>query len=231
MPSREAECLIGIGKGRGDMFRLLFLCTGNSCRSPLAAALFVRQAGDLPFRATSAGTMERPPSPATAEAIQVGQELGVDLMPHRSRPLSQVDERIDLVIGFERGHVAAAVVEKGIPIEKTFLLLEIVEFLETPASRGGSPEQVARDAVMQAHLKRNADDSFVPSAQIELADPIGQPLDFYRSTAARIDGLVKRLIRGLSSESASLEESGRNLGAQGEVGVGDGLPAGRDIWG
>lgn len=77
---------------------IIFVCTGNTCRSPLveglAKTLAANRLGcpidDLPRRGlwiTSAGLGTSGGWPATAEAIQVAAEYGVDLSRHRSQPL------------------------------------------------------------------------------------------------------------------------------------------------
>lgn len=77
---------------------ILFVCTGNTCRSPLAAALCRRllaerlgcDVSELPargFTVESAGLAAVPGVPATPEAVAVAAELGADLAGHLSRPL------------------------------------------------------------------------------------------------------------------------------------------------
>ncbi len=64
---------------------ILFLCTGNTCRSPLACAMARARGVD----AQSAGLRARDGAPASPRAIRAGRLLGVDLSGHRAR---QVDE-------------------------------------------------------------------------------------------------------------------------------------------
>jgi tRNA threonylcarbamoyl adenosine modification protein (Sua5/YciO/YrdC/YwlC family) len=78
---------------------LLFVCTGNRCRSPMAAAfaadLLARRAGvavddllEAGYRVGSAGTGCLRGQPATAEAVAAARRYGCDLLSHRSRPLT-----------------------------------------------------------------------------------------------------------------------------------------------
>jgi protein-tyrosine phosphatase len=69
--------------------KVLFVCTGNSCRSPLAAAI----AGGLGLEAASAGTGALGGAPATAEAQAVAAERGLDLSTHRAQLLTS--EHVD----------------------------------------------------------------------------------------------------------------------------------------
>lgn len=76
---------------------LLFVCTGNTCRSPLAEAIARRMIGEraIPeLTVGSAGTSAWTDAPASDGALLVGLEHGIDLGDHRSRPLAQ-----DLVSG------------------------------------------------------------------------------------------------------------------------------------
>lgn len=63
---------------------ILFICTGNTCRSPMAAA-FAEKMG---LSAQSAGLSPFPGAPATKEAIRAAQRRGCDLSGHRARAVT-----------------------------------------------------------------------------------------------------------------------------------------------
>src|SRR4051812_10076571 len=65
---------------------ILILCTGNSCRSHLAQGILRREAGDL-FDVQSAGS--NPAGYVHPLAIQVMQEIGIDISAHRSKHLNE----------------------------------------------------------------------------------------------------------------------------------------------
>jgi protein-tyrosine phosphatase len=80
-----------------DKLRILFVCIGNICRSPMAAALAEKLFGDR-ISSESAGI-----SPvydeATPEAVWVMSERGLDISDHRTRSASEVDlDRFDLIV-------------------------------------------------------------------------------------------------------------------------------------
>jgi len=84
--------------------RVLFVCTGNTCRSPLAAALWSARAAALGIEAVavSAGVSAREDEPASAGAIAVGREAGLDLGSHRARLLTRprvLSARLVLTMG------------------------------------------------------------------------------------------------------------------------------------
>jgi protein-tyrosine phosphatase len=98
---------------------VVFLCTGNTCRSPLAEALCKRRLADalgctpqeLAARGVvvlSAGLAALPGGPAALEAVEVAQGLGADLSAHRSRPLSHdLAAQADMLVAMTRGHLQA----------------------------------------------------------------------------------------------------------------------------
>ena len=89
------------------MLRMLFVCSGNTCRSPMAAALLNQKAAarGLPVTATSAGLAAFPGDCASENAVAVMQELGADLSAHRARPVSQyLLEESDLVVCMSESH-------------------------------------------------------------------------------------------------------------------------------
>jgi arsenate reductase len=65
---------------------VLVLCTGNSCRSHLAEGILRRAAGDL-IEVASAGS--NPSGHVHPMAIQVMQEIGIDISAHRSKHMSE----------------------------------------------------------------------------------------------------------------------------------------------
>ncbi len=88
------------------MLNVVFLCTGNTCRSPLAAALAARTWGEH-ARFSSAGLQAVAGEPASDGARVVATELGADLSAHRSRPLdATLLSEADWVIGMTRSHAA-----------------------------------------------------------------------------------------------------------------------------
>ncbi len=85
---------------------LLFVCTGNTCRSPMAEFLMANLCKDIPgwtFR--SAGVFATPGSPASELAVAALKERQLDLTPHRARALSPNDIRdAALIVTMTRSH-------------------------------------------------------------------------------------------------------------------------------
>ncbi len=69
---------------------VLFVCTGNLHRSPMAEYLFKEKIGNTPgWQITSAGTYTRNGMPTTSEVLTVLKEYGIDARAHRSRVITR----------------------------------------------------------------------------------------------------------------------------------------------
>ena len=92
------------------MKRVLFVCTGNICRSPLAQVLLARalaERGVADVEVTSAGTGAWDGAPASEGAYLVALERGLDLSEHRARLLTrELVETADMVFTMARHHRA-----------------------------------------------------------------------------------------------------------------------------
>ena len=97
--------------------RVLFVCTGNTCRSPMAESIATRMAaeralGDVTF--SSAGTSAWDGAPASDGALLVAMERGLDLSQHRARMLSrELVAESDLILVMSPHHRDRALVLGG----------------------------------------------------------------------------------------------------------------------
>jgi len=114
------------------MKTILFICTGNVCRRPMAEALFRRAAaGRGEFRVLSAGLGAVDGQPPTAHSVTAMLELGIDISSQRSRMLTtDLVREADYIFGMTRSHVDAIALLYPQVAEKTFLLREFDDTVE-----------------------------------------------------------------------------------------------------
>ncbi len=168
-----------------NAIKVLFVCTGNICRSPMAEVLFAHLAPDV--EVGSAGTMDWSGQPAHEYAIAAMAERGLDLSAHRSRRLSEylVDES-DLIVVMTRNHGWAVAARSEAKAAATFLPAELSRLADQVGNRNGADSQAW---VAQLHNQREAQTSnrFIGRAADEIPDPIGEPLPYFRVITDRLE--------------------------------------------
>ena len=109
---------------------MLFVCTGNLCRSPLAAASFLQAARECGanIKTLSAGIYASPGARPPWEVVQLAREDSLDLSRHRASPITrEAFEEADLVIVMERAHADALHALYGEEDGKVRLLSEFIQ--------------------------------------------------------------------------------------------------------
>lgn len=113
---------------------MLVVCSGNTCRSPMAEGLAKRllaeqrgiEVEDLEnagLRVVSAGTLAHPGAPAAAEAVEALQKFGADLSRHRSQPITpELIHEADVIYCMTGAHRQALLAMSPAAEGKTFLL-------------------------------------------------------------------------------------------------------------
>jgi protein-tyrosine phosphatase len=168
--------------------RILFVCTANICRSPMAAALLSHRLGERGVAADirTAGLLE-PDRPVSDGAMRVLAARRLDVSEHRSRRLdAELVRSATLVVGMERRHVRDAVVLAPEAWPRTFTLKEL---LRRGASIGPRTTEPFDGWLARVHLGRSSQDSFGPSDD-DVDDPYGRSDDAFRLTVAELDNLL-----------------------------------------
>jgi protein-tyrosine-phosphatase len=164
-------------------FTLVFVCTANRGRSPVAEAV-VRQLMPAGVEVSSCGVHAAPGLPPLQSVLDAAMARQIDIASHRSRPLESIADT-DLVVGFEHIHVATSVVDGGAHRDRVFTLPELVRLL----GRTGSPASPAAriEAAAEIRARERADAQTV-------VDPAGRSKATVDKIVAEIDILTRRLI-------------------------------------
>ncbi|MFJ4221398.1 low molecular weight phosphatase family protein [Curtobacterium luteum] len=173
--------------------RVLFVCSGNLCRSPLGAQVLVARLGrDAPaFTVESAGTIAEDGAPMDEAAVAQSRRLGGSPDEHRSRYLTaSIASAADLVLTAERSHRAAVVSLAPRATKRTFTIREFGRVLDAlePADLAGVasvPELIERVARLRGTVA-------VPSDPGE--DDVDDPYRRSEATHARVADEIDRAL-------------------------------------
>ncbi|HXT13073.1 MAG TPA: ribose 5-phosphate isomerase B [Candidatus Angelobacter sp.] len=163
------------------MKTILFICTGNVCRSPMAEGIF-RHAiqGRGNYRVLSAGLGAMEGQPPSAHAVDAVKELGIDIANQRSRMLSpSLVAQADYIFGMTHSHVDTVLLLYPQAAEKTFLLREF-------------------------------DDTLDPFEK-DISDPIGGSYEIYVNCRDQIEQGIVSLLRFVEGESAGGQVAGKSV--------------------
>lgn len=135
------------------MAKVLFVCTGNVCRSPMAEGLF-RDAldGKEDILVTSAGLSVMEGRPPSDHSVDVLKEIGVNITKQRSSQLTeQLAQQASHIFAMTQGHKEAIEMIFPFAKEKTFLLRELADGAEPDDAKHGlldvpDPIGMGRDA-------------------------------------------------------------------------------------
>ena len=180
---------------------VLFVCTGNICRSPAAERLFRAglRTGAL-LTVSSAGTSGLTGYPIDGPTARALQELGIDTDGHRARRVEREMLRAsDLVLTAAVEHRAAVLRAEPSLLSRAFTLREFGHL--SAESTEARPPADPTDAELRARVAAIARQRGLagPSGRTEndIADPYGAPLEVARATVAQICQAVTVALAGL----------------------------------
>lgn len=171
---------------------MLFVCTGNQCRSPMAEALLRRLVeGHCELEVASAGTLGNgtPPPEAAAEVLA---ERGIDIAGRPSRPLSAEDlEHADLIVAMGRQHLVDVATRHPPAWERAFTFSDLLVRAEAAGGRaaGESLSQWARR--MSAGRTRSS--VLAAGSSGDVPDPIGGSVRDFEQSRDLLEKMVARL--------------------------------------
>ena len=154
-----------MNEDREKVFRVMFVCTGNTCRSPMAEGILKQMAkidGLDYMDVASAGTSTYDGYPATSYAVHVSHNAGIDIsFIHSAQLTSDLMAEADLILALAKNHY-----------DQMMSLY---------------PEHAHKVFMLRAFPEHGSDPS------LSIADPIGLDLEFYEKTFGEIKAELERV--------------------------------------
>ena len=172
-------------------FGLLFVCTGNICRSPTAEALARRELErhpGVPIQVSSAGSHALEGNPAASRSMLAAATRGASLERHFARELTRRRVRAaDLILCMAAEHRPFVLSYDRAAAGRTFLLATFARVAGQWDWLATSPAGLV--ALAAEHAREQDGD--------DIDDPLGQSAEAYAACAERLDGLVTPVIAAL----------------------------------
>jgi protein-tyrosine-phosphatase len=174
-------------------FSVLYVCTGNVCRSPVAELIMRAWAAPRSgLSVSSAGIQALVGHPIDHGSAKALRQLGIDPSTHRARQLEPgMVSDADLVLTAETTHRDRVMTAVPRAFRRTFTLKEFAQLVAQDGS-SGSPS-----AVVAAAAANRSGRGELPWDADNIADPYRRGTDLARSTTAEIADAVRTTLRAL----------------------------------
>ena len=152
-----------------QMKNILFVCTGSSCRSPMALGLVKDKLNNRKdIKLLSAGIIASNGLPASVNAIKVMAEIGIDISGHHTQRLTkEIVNKADMILVMTQWHK-----------------LEMIGMLDKPG----------KEIYLMKEFIKNRDND-----DLDVQDPIGKDIVFYRNCRDEmnqaVSGIIEKILK------------------------------------
>ncbi|MGO5363998.1 MULTISPECIES: arsenate reductase/protein-tyrosine-phosphatase family protein [unclassified Bifidobacterium] len=183
--------------------RVMFVCTGNICRSPMGELLLSRYLADTSIEVSSAGTKGLPGHPIDPSSATLMSSVGIDSSVFRSRRLTRdMANATDLILCFEASQRREIVTLAPAVVRRTFVITEFAALCAYCADHGMVKGRTIQERLWSveeaAPIVRPL---LLPSPDIE--DPHGRTFDVFCTVADETNRALRTILNSMRKHAGA----------------------------
>lgn len=176
---------------------IMFVCTGNICRSPMGELLMARYLSGTTLRISSAGTKGLPQHQIDPSSARLMRSVGIEPGGFRSRRLTRaMADEADLILCFEKRHRKEIVALNPAAVRYTFLLDDFANMCEYCARNGMVAGRTIQERLESVIKKSSMIRPMVPEP-VDIADPHGQDYGKFCIAAEQTNAAIRRILKSM----------------------------------
>lgn len=181
---------------------IMFVCTGNICRSPIGELLLTKYLTGTTVRVSSAGTRGLPMHQIDPSSARLMDSVGIESSGFRSRRLTrQMADDADLILCFEKSQRKDIVALAPAAVRYTFLLSDFANMCEYCA-RNGMIKGLTIQERLQSVIRSSSMIRPMLPAPHDIDDPHGRTFDKFRTAANQTNGAIRTMLKSMRKHYA-----------------------------
>lgn len=181
---------------------IMFVCTGNICRSPMGELLMTHYLNGTTVQVSSAGTRGLPMHPIDPSSGRLMQSVGIESSGFRSRRLTrQMADEADLILCFEKQQRKEIVTLAPAAVRYTFLLDDFANMCDYCARNNMIAGLTIQERLQSVIKNSSMIRPMIPQPK-DIADPHGREFGMFCVAAEQTNGAIRKILKSMRKHRA-----------------------------